>query len=96
MFIFYSIHYPQPEKEELLAQSMHEFGELMKTQQGLVFVAPYPFKNPENGTLMGVTIWESKDAFQTAMSNLESVRKERPSRDWEIRPTEVYMLDSVH
>jgi hypothetical protein len=41
MFIFYSIHYPHPEKEELLVQGMHEFGELMKQQPGILFQAPY-------------------------------------------------------
>ena len=30
MFLFYAVHYPQPEKEELLIQSMYEFSELIK------------------------------------------------------------------
>ena len=47
MFVFYSIHYPHPEKEGLLVQSMHEFGELMKKQPGNIFQAPYPFKDSE-------------------------------------------------
>ena len=64
MFIFYSVHYPRPDKEDLLIESMHSFGELMRTQPGLLFVAPYPFKNPENGTVMGVTIWESQEAHE--------------------------------
>jgi len=96
MFIFYSIHYPHPEKEEQLAQSMHEFGKLMKAQPGNLFVAPYPFKNPANGTLMGLSLWESQEAFQAALSTLESAQKDRASREWETRPTEVYMLNSVH
>lgn len=95
MFIFYSIHYPQPEKEELLVQSMHEFGELMKKQPGNIFQAPYPFKDPEKGTLMGISIWESREAFQIALPTLQSARQNSPSREWEIKPTEVYMLDST-
>ncbi|GHO83007.1 putative quinol monooxygenase [Dictyobacter formicarum] len=95
MFIFYSIHYPQPEKEALLVQSMHEFGELMKKQPGNLFQAPYPFKDPEKGTLMGISIWESREAFQLALPTLQSARQNSPSREWEIKSPEVYMLDST-
>lgn len=96
MFIFYSIHCPHPEKEEQLVQSMHEFGKLMTAQPGNIFVAPYSFKNPANETLMGISIWESQEAFQAALTTPESAQKDRPSREWEIRPTEVCMLNSAH
>jgi hypothetical protein len=59
---------------------MHTFGELMKTQPGLLFVAPYPFKNPENGTVMEA---------------IADLRGPGPSPDWEIKPTEVYRLNSA-
>jgi hypothetical protein len=95
MFIFYSIHYPHPEKEELLVQGMHEFGELMKQQPGILFQAPYPFKDPEKGTLMGISIWESREAFQAALPTLQSARQNSPSHEWEVKPPEVYMLDST-
>ena len=95
MFIFYSIHYPHPEKEELLVQSMHEYGELMKKLPGNLFQAPYPFKDPEKGTLMGISIWESREAFQAALPTLRSARQNSPSQEWESKPPEVYMLDST-
>ncbi|MDQ2906256.1 MAG: hypothetical protein M3Y81_22270 [Chloroflexota bacterium] len=95
MFIFYSIHYPQPEKEDLLVQSMHEFGELMKKQPGIIFQAPYPFKDPEKGTLIGISIWESQEAFQAVLPLLQSARRGSPSQEWEVKPTEVYMLNST-
>ena|SRR5205809_8103271 len=95
MFIFYSIHYPRPEKEALLVESMHQFGELMKGQPGIVFVAPYPFKDPERGTVMGVSIWESEEAFQAALPALQNRPKDPSSGDWESRPPEVHMLHSA-
>jgi hypothetical protein len=95
MFIFYSIHYPLPEKEGLLVQSMHEFGELMKKQPGLLFQAPYPFKDTEKGTLMGISIWESQEAFQAALPALQRAQRDRHSKEWEAQPTEVYMLNST-
>jgi hypothetical protein len=54
LFVFYSIHYPKPEKEALLIESMHNYAELMEQQQGIVFVAPYAFTDPERGTLIGI------------------------------------------
>lgn len=95
VFIFYSIHFPQPEKEELLVQSMHEFGELMKKQPGIIFQAPYPFRDTEKGTLMGISIWESQEAFQAALPTLQNARKDSPSHEWEIKPPEVSMLNSA-
>ena len=96
MFIFYSVHYPYPDKEELLAQNMHQFGELMSKQPGFLFVAPYPFKDPEKGTLMGVSFWESQEAFEAAAGALREARKNSPSRDWEMRPPDQFMLNSIH
>ncbi len=95
MFIFYSIHYPKPGKEALLVESMHRYGEVMGKQPGIIFIAPYPFKNPEKGTLMGVSIWESEGAFQAALPALQAARKDAPSNDWELKPTEVYLLHSA-
>ncbi len=95
MFIFYSIHYPQPEKEGLLVQDMHEFGELMKKQPGIIFQAPYPFKDPEKGKLVSISVWESQEAFQTALPTRQNARKDSPPHEWEIKPPEVYMLHSA-
>ena len=34
MFVFYSVHYPQPGKEELWVQKMRHFDEVIKKQPG--------------------------------------------------------------
>ena len=95
MFLFYSVHYPYPDKEALLVQSMHAFGELMSKQPGFVFVAPSPFKDPEKGALMDISMWTSPEAFEAASITLQNVRDIWPADDWEGKPTEVYMLDSA-
>jgi heme-degrading monooxygenase HmoA len=91
MFLFYSIHYPQPEKEELWVQKMRQFDELMKKQPGIIFVSDI-FKDHEKGALIGFTIWESQEAFQASWPVLV---KEVPSGEWEVKPPEVYMLNSA-
>ena len=90
MFLFYAVHYPQPEKEGLLVRSMRDFGELMRQQPGLVFVDT--FKDPDKGTLLGVSIWESREAFRAAMASLQDAF---PPEDWEVKPREVHMLDAA-
>ena len=91
MFLFYSIHYPQPGKEELWVQKMRQFDELMKKQPGILFVSDI-FKDPEKGTLTGFTFWESQEAFQASWPVLV---KDAPSEEWEVKPREVHLLHST-
>ena len=44
MFVFYSIHYPQPGKEGLWVQKMRQFDELMKKQPGIIFVSDHLYE----------------------------------------------------
>ena len=90
MFLFYAVHYPHPEKEGLLIQRMHEFGELIKEQPGIIFVNT--FRDPEKGTLIAIAIWESQEAFQESWPILV---KDAPSEEWEVKPREVHMLNSA-
>ena len=92
MFLFYAVHYPQPEKEELLIQSMQQFGELIKKQPGIIFVNPSPFRDTEKGALIGLAIWESQEAFEASWPVLV---KDMPSDEWEVKPREVHMLNTV-
>ena len=90
MFLFYAVHYPHPEKEELLIQGMHEFGELIKKQPGCMFV--HTFSDPENGTLLALAIWESREAFKASWRILV---QDAPSEEWEVKPREVHLLESA-
>jgi heme-degrading monooxygenase HmoA len=89
-FLFYAVHYPRPEKEDQLVLAMREFGELIKKERGVVFVDT--FRNPEDGTLVTVSLWDSKEAFQEAWPALA---KRAPSQQWEFKPREPHMLNSV-
>jgi hypothetical protein len=65
MFVFYSVHYPQPDKKAFWIQKMRKFDALMKKQPGIMFVSNI-FHDPEKGTLMDFTFWESQEGFQAA------------------------------
>ena len=90
MFLFYAVHHPHPEKEALLIRSMRDFGDLIKKQPGIVVVDT--FRDRDNGTLLGVSIWDSRDAFQAALPALQDAF---PSEEWEVKPREVHLLASA-
>ena len=90
MFLLYGVHYPREGTEERLVLAMHQFGALVKQQSGVVFVDT--FKNPQEGTLISLAIWESQQAFQASWPELV---KHAPSQEWEIKPREVFMMESI-
>ena len=91
MFLFYSVHYPLPDKEELVAQNMRQFDELLKKQPGIVFASDI-FHDSAKGTLTGFTFWESEEAFRAVWP---TVAKDAPSNEWEVSRPDVYMFNSV-
>jgi heme-degrading monooxygenase HmoA len=91
MFVFYSRHYPHPDKGEQGAQMMRQFDELIKKQPGIIFVSDI-FRDPESGTLIGFTFWETQEAWKRAWPVLV---KEVPSGEWEVKPPEVFLLHSA-
>jgi len=91
MFVFYSVHCPQPGKEELWVQKMRQFDEVIKKQPGVIFVSDI-FPDPAKGTLTGFTFWESEDAWKAAWPTLV---QEAPAGEGEVRPAEVFMFRSA-
>ena len=55
----------QNEKGRAGVQKMRQFDELIKKQPGIMFVSDI-FPDPERGTLMGFTFWESEEAWKAA------------------------------
>src|SRR5262249_6855483 len=90
MFLLYGVHYPRQGNEGRVVLAMHQFGELVKQQPGVLFADT--FKNPKDGTLISLAIWESQHAFQASWPELV---KRAPSQEWEIKPREVLMMESV-
>jgi hypothetical protein len=49
-------------------------------------------RDTEKGTLVGISIWESQEAFQAAALTLQHAF---PSDEWEVKPREISMLNSA-
>ena len=85
LFVNMSIHRPHPEKENLLTESMHRYGEAARHQKGLVFVCP-PLKDTSSGELVGIAIWDSEEAFQEAGPALTKATEGDDFDSWEAEP----------
>ena len=89
MFLLYGVHYPRKNEDRLIG-AMHRFGELVKKQSGVVFVDT--FRNVREGTIISLAIWESRQAFESSWPELV---KRAPSQEWELKPREGSVLESV-
>lgn len=88
-----SIHRPHPEKEHLLIDSMHRYGEAAKKQRGLVSV--HTLKDESTGELFGIAIWDSKESYLAARPALMKATEKDDFDAWEKEPVRGHRLTSV-
>ena len=85
-----SIHYPIPEKERLLIESMHRFGKAMEGKEG--FILAQTSKDEEKEVLVGLAIWDTREDWQNARKDMVNSVKDDPFEEWELKPPEVFHL----
>ena len=91
--LYYSVHYPKPEKEALLRDAMRHVGKVIKNLPGCLF--DNAFQDASPGTIMAITVWESQEAFQAARPAMIEALKAIPFEEWEARPREFHTLNSL-
>lgn len=81
---------PQPGNEDEMAEVMRTFGKLLENSSGLMRVRV--MKEKGKTTLLGISIWESEEAFDSAMQNvnpppplvpIETLRKDAQMRQFQ-------------
>jgi hypothetical protein len=88
-----SIHFPKPEKEKLLIESMHRFGKAMEGKKGLIMA--HTTKDEDKNNLIGLAIWDSKENWLAARPAMIEAVKDDSFEDWEWKPPEVYHLTKI-
>ena len=88
-----SIHFPKPEKENLLIESMHRFGKAMEGKKGLIMA--HTTKDEDRKRLIGFAIWDSKENWLAARPAMVEAVRDDPFEEWELKPPEVYHLTKV-
>ena len=92
MFLHMSIHRPHPQYATDLAASMQHFGEALATQPG--FLQANAFRTP-GGELIGVALWESREAFERGIGAARSAIAGVPFDLWEAAEVQMFTGESV-
>jgi heme-degrading monooxygenase HmoA len=87
-----SVHTPHPHAVEALAASMHRFDAAIRTQPGVREANVF---KTEDGRLIGLILWASRDAFERGRAAGREAVKDDPFDEWEAEPVSVYVAESV-
>ena len=93
MFVHISIHYPKPEYEGTLIESMHRFGAAVAGAPGLRHAMT--LKDEETGRLVGLMVWDSREAREAAIERSRAAVANDDFDLWEAREPEGYLLNDV-
>jgi hypothetical protein len=95
-FLYFAIHYPKLEHIDDLLGAMHRFAAAAvsdpATEQPLQMAA---FRDEASNRIIAVSVWPSRQAFQSAMPRMAPILASTPFDDWERAPREIYALDEA-
>jgi heme-degrading monooxygenase HmoA len=93
VIVHLAIHSPKPEHTGDVIASMHRFAEAASGQPGLRSV--HSLRDSETGKLVGLAIWESREAFEQGVRAMRAAVEDDPFDEWEVSDPEVYLLEEV-
>jgi heme-degrading monooxygenase HmoA len=92
MFVAIAIHHPAPEHVEDFAAYMRRVRAAVGDPPGLVDFHGY--RDAGSNRLVGLSRWESEEAFRDALGLIGSLGEERRAA-WSERPDDVLMLTEL-
>jgi quinol monooxygenase YgiN len=93
MLAHLAIHTPKPERLDDLIASMQRFAAAGRTHAGLQQV--HTMRDAESGKLLGLAIWESREAFDQGVQAMRTAVENDPFLEWEDSIPEVYLFEDV-
>lgn len=93
MLVHIAIHTPKPEHIDDLIASMHRFAAAGRSQAGLQEV--HTMRDAKSGKLLGLAIWESREAFDRGVEAMRTAVENDPFQAWEDTNPEVYLFEEV-
>lgn len=90
-FVFMVLHWPEPGNREELARSMRAMKDALLELPGCLGVDP-PYYSPERQCLVGISRWQSREAFLASGITLRPADEILPG---ELRPRERFLLDEA-
>jgi quinol monooxygenase YgiN len=92
MFTAIAIHHANPDYAEDFVAFMHRVIETVGHPPGLVDFDGY--RDAETSRLVGLSRWESQEAFEAALQSIGSLGHERRD-EWSLAPDDLLMLTSI-
>jgi quinol monooxygenase YgiN len=92
MFVAIAIHHADPDHVEDFVAYMDRVVEAVGRPPGLVDFHGY--RDAQTSRLVGLSRWESKEAFEDALRSIRSLGHERRD-EWSQRPDDVLMLSPI-
>jgi hypothetical protein len=90
LFVHVAVHHPKPEHVDDVLASMQQVAEVAAGAPGLVQIGPW--RDARSGRLVGLSLWESEDAFRAAMPGIFAIVDHDPDDTWEQAPIESFHL----
>jgi heme-degrading monooxygenase HmoA len=90
MFVHLAVHYPRPEYVDDVLASMHRVDKAAEGTPGLIQIGAWRDEN--SNRLVGLAMWESKEAFQASAQRIFQIAAGDPWDQWCERPIEVFHL----
>ncbi len=91
VFAHLSIHYPKPPHMAETLDSMRRVADAAQGAPGLIGIGPW--RDARSGRIIGLSLWESKEAFEAAMPAIfESLPDRDPDGEWQERPPDGFRL----
>ncbi len=93
MFTHIAIHTPKPEHRDDVIASMQRAGAASDGAEGLLQMGPW--QEIDGGRLVGLAIWESRDAFLAAAPGIFAAVGDDPFDEWEAGPIVSLQLEEA-
>jgi hypothetical protein len=91
MIAHLAIHHPKPEYKDDVLASMRRVDAAAAGQAGLIRINGW--REIEGDRLVGMSMWESRDAFEAAMPVIFAAAGDVPWDLWEAEPVEAMFLE---
>lgn len=92
-FITLGIHYVKPEYVDDLLGAMQRINEAAHGAPGLLKIGAW--RDIPTGRLVGVSMWESREAFEAAQKRIFAAAADLPFDQWEEHPRDVLLLEEA-
>jgi hypothetical protein len=93
MFTHIAIHTPKPEHRDDVIASMQRAADAGRGAEGLIQMGGW--KEIGGGRLVGLAIWESREAFLAAAPGIFAVVGDDPFDEWEAEPIVSLQLEEA-